>query len=354
MQPIPNLENAHILVVRRDNIGDLVCTTPLLRSLKETFPQARIGVLVNVYNAEVLHGNPDVDELFVYQKIKHVRGVWPKIKATIEQIRLRLRLKAWRPTVSILAKAVYDRHGLKYLRSIGAGSIIGYRDERYPLQPDMALEPAAFGDQHEIAFLADLLKPLGINTAPGPLSIYPQPEAVAAAQDRLPSGRIHLALHISARDPERQWGVDHWVALIDRVIAANPNATIVLLWSPGQGGVYINGEDALAATVMDRVGNPNLVPMPVTSITELVATLAVCDGFVGVDGGAMHIACALHKPLVALFERIPEKWVHWAPWQADAEVIKTKADVIASIPVDTVFQATQRLIERIRHASNTP
>ncbi|MBI3715416.1 MAG: hypothetical protein HY255_05435 [Betaproteobacteria bacterium] len=43
-----------LLVIRRDNIGDLVCTTPLLAALRTHFPQARIEVLANSYNAPVL------------------------------------------------------------------------------------------------------------------------------------------------------------------------------------------------------------------------------------------------------------------------------------------------------------
>ena len=34
-----------ILVVRRDNIGDLVCTTPLFAALRRQYPQAWLGAL---------------------------------------------------------------------------------------------------------------------------------------------------------------------------------------------------------------------------------------------------------------------------------------------------------------------
>jgi heptosyltransferase-3 len=60
-----------ILVIRRDNIGDLVCTTPLIAALRQRFPQGWIGALVNSYNAPVLDSNPDLDEVFVYTKAKH-------------------------------------------------------------------------------------------------------------------------------------------------------------------------------------------------------------------------------------------------------------------------------------------
>ena len=56
-------EPRSILVIRRDNIGDLVCTTPLLATLRARYPQAWIGVLANSYNAPALDGNPHVDEV---------------------------------------------------------------------------------------------------------------------------------------------------------------------------------------------------------------------------------------------------------------------------------------------------
>ena len=60
------------LIIRRDNIGDLVCTTPLLTALRARYPNAWIGVLANAYNAPALQHNPDIDEIFAYQKRKHL------------------------------------------------------------------------------------------------------------------------------------------------------------------------------------------------------------------------------------------------------------------------------------------
>src|SRR6185436_17853806 len=42
-------ERPRILILRRDNIGDLVCTTPLIEALRARHPQAWIGALVNTY-----------------------------------------------------------------------------------------------------------------------------------------------------------------------------------------------------------------------------------------------------------------------------------------------------------------
>ena len=51
-----------ILIVRRDNIGDLACTTPLLKALRAQLPRAWLGALVTTYNAEVLARNPAPDD----------------------------------------------------------------------------------------------------------------------------------------------------------------------------------------------------------------------------------------------------------------------------------------------------
>ena len=60
------------LVVRRDNIGDLVLTTPVFAALKAHFPGARVEALANTYNAPILEGHPDLDAVHAYKKDKHL------------------------------------------------------------------------------------------------------------------------------------------------------------------------------------------------------------------------------------------------------------------------------------------
>jgi heptosyltransferase-3 len=83
-----------ILVIRRDNIGDLVCTTPLISALRRRFPQGWLGALVNSYNAPVLDGNPDLDEVFVYTKAKH-RGDGESLPGILwRRLKMMRRLRA--------------------------------------------------------------------------------------------------------------------------------------------------------------------------------------------------------------------------------------------------------------------
>lgn len=55
-----------ILVVRLSSIGDIILTTPFLRSLRSTYPNARIFFVIKKQFAELLACSPYVDELITF------------------------------------------------------------------------------------------------------------------------------------------------------------------------------------------------------------------------------------------------------------------------------------------------
>ena len=57
-----------ILVVRLSSIGDIILTTPLLRSLKTTCPESRTTFLIKKQYEELLSHSPYVDELITFDK----------------------------------------------------------------------------------------------------------------------------------------------------------------------------------------------------------------------------------------------------------------------------------------------
>src|SRR6266853_4544992 len=60
--------DAHILVVKLATIGDLLLATPALRALRETYPQARIDLLVTPASAGLLDGWDVIDHVIVLDK----------------------------------------------------------------------------------------------------------------------------------------------------------------------------------------------------------------------------------------------------------------------------------------------
>ncbi|HET7640339.1 MAG TPA: glycosyltransferase family 9 protein, partial [Ktedonobacteraceae bacterium] len=67
-QPIKLEPDARILVIKMAGIGDLLLATPALRALRETYPQARIDLLVTPASAGLLDGWEILNHVIVLDK----------------------------------------------------------------------------------------------------------------------------------------------------------------------------------------------------------------------------------------------------------------------------------------------
>ena len=84
--------------------------------------------------------------------------------------------------------------------------------------------------------------------------------------------------------------------------------------------------------------------MPTQNLTELIAALSLCDLFIGTDGGALHLAAALNKPCLALFENLSAKLNHWYPWRVPCRVVHGEKSDVVSIEMVVVQNALEDLM----------
>ena len=62
-------KKADKILIRGVNwIGDAVLTIPALRAVRKKFPDAHISLLVKPWVAELFKGNPDVNEIILYDE----------------------------------------------------------------------------------------------------------------------------------------------------------------------------------------------------------------------------------------------------------------------------------------------
>ena len=340
-----------ILVIRRDNIGDLVCTTPLLAALRARYPDAHIAALVNSYNAGVLDGNPDVDAVHSYTKLKHRAPGESWFSVLLNRYRMLTELRRTPFDYVLLGKSGFDRHGLALARQIRPRRIVGVApedDHRSGLTDPVSIP--RFAEAHEVEAIMKLGAPLGIDSPPGAARVFPSPERVAEWRSRFPAlaepgGKPWIALHISARQSRRLWPVERFIELA-RILARE--AGIVLAWAPGASDDPRHpGDDERAAAIATRVGpGVPLIPARTTTLADLIAVLSLCRGFIGPDGGAMHIAAGLGLPVVALFEDMPDKIRHWHPWHVPYEIVCSGPDDVSGVTVDQMAQAWARVSSR--------
>jgi heptosyltransferase III len=324
-----------ILVIRRDNIGDLVCATPLFDALRSRYPDAHIAALVNSYNAGVLAGNPALDAVHAYTKLKHRAPGESWVGNLLAQYRLHAALRAQAYDYAILARSGFDRHGLALARRVRPRNIIGFA-------PNEAVDPGL----HEVEVMMKLGEALDVHAPPGPLRVFADPARVAQWRSRFPAlgrrERRRVALHVSAREPGRVWPTEKWVSLLNTL-----ECNIVLLWAPGASDNPRHpGDDEKAAAISTAAG-VKLIPAKTESLEDLIAVLSLCNAFIGADGGALHIAAGLGLPIVALFENIEYKKRHWRPWQVPYEMVTPPARQVADIPVAEVAGAWARLAARL-------
>jgi len=57
-----------ILIVRTDRLGDVILSTPVIKNLREFFPEAFIGFMCRPYTKDVLEENPYLDKVIIYDK----------------------------------------------------------------------------------------------------------------------------------------------------------------------------------------------------------------------------------------------------------------------------------------------
>ena len=326
-----------VLVIRRDNIGDLVCTTPLIRSLRAQLPRARIAALATRYNAPALAGNPDLDAVYAYTKAKH-RAQGESVLA-VHARRVGLVFEMRREHFDwVLLPGGPHASALWFARLVGA---------RHTLVRGPG--DAAAG-AHEVEQCCNLLTRMGLRYEAPALRVVADPLEVAALGARVAKHwgarpRRLVGLHLSARKPSQRWEGANF-AEVARALHREMEASILLLWAPGRSDDRLHpGDDDKAQAVAAAMGGVPVLPVATQRLEELIAALAQCDEVVCGDGGAMHLAAALGKPIVCLFGQSDA--ARWRPWGVPHELLQRDTRDVADIAPSEAIAAYARLLERL-------
>lgn len=335
-----------ILFIRRDNIGDLVLTTPLIHAVRVRFPAAWIGFLGNSYNTPVLAEHPDVDEVFAYDKAKHVPGR-SRLAVYLATAQLLWRLRALHIDLVILAGPWPQDHAAQLAAWIRPRAIRGFTMDGLPAA---VTESVPYGDgalMHEVEDVYRLAHGLGAVSSPGPCIIAADAGEAARVRKALQavsqSGDRIVALHLSARRKSQRWPAAYFASLA-LALHARWHVTLILLWAPGNASDPRHpGDDAKAAEVLSMMpAGIRCLAWPTHSLAQLSGALSACHLMVCADGGAMHMASGLDVPVVAMFGDSPVN--RWRPWDSRSEVLQAQEGDVANLEVASVLRACERVL----------
>lgn len=341
-----------ILLIRRDNIGDLVCTTPLLDALRRRFPDAYLCALVTRYNREVLDRHPALDEVVAYTKAKHLDAGESVVGNYLVRLRLMLDLRRRHFDYCVLAAPGYQRRALALARWVGARHVVGFvePDKPHARLIDIAVPWRFDPAQTETEDVWGLMRVFGIEGPPGPLHIAVPTAAAARLATGLRAtsmGRRVVGIHISARKPSQRWPAERFAGIM-RALHAAHGCVFMLLWAPGAADNPRHpGDDDKATAVRAATTDLPVLPVPTATLAELIAAISLCDDVVCADGGAMHLAAATGKPIVCLFGH--SSAARWRPWGVPYRLLQTPGMDVADIGVADVVHAYADLRQELEN-----
>lgn len=340
--------DSSFLVIRSANIGDLVCTTPLIHALRQHYPRARICALVNSYNAPVLENNPDLDSVHAYTKLKHRIDGASAARLLWDRISLLASLRRQRFDCVIVAGARFLPRGIRLARAVGPRHIIGFiEQDRESRAIDMAVPYELPHPMHEVEDVFRLLEPLGIQGEPPPMCVFPNSDEVRRFQSRLATlpglpRKILIGIHISSRRSSNRWSSDCFARLI-KELHKKHDAAFMLFWSPGAEDHPLHpGDDAMAARVTAETQGVPLLSCATRRLEELIAGLSCCDVVVCSDGGALHVTAALGKPILCFFGDTDA--TRWRPWKVPHVLLQPASQSAADITVEEAVSGFEQLL----------
>jgi ADP-heptose:LPS heptosyltransferase len=265
----------NVLFITATRIGDAVLASGLLARLVETMPTARFTIACGPAAAPLYQAVPRLARLIVIRKQRRAGNHW---------------LKLWGETVGTRWDLVVD------LRSSALSWFLLTKQRRI-------LSPIKT-DEHRVIRLSRVLG----SSAPIAPKLWASPEAEAQAEALVPRVGLALALGPTANWHGKQWPIERFVALTQRLTAPGApfaDAPILVL-----GGL---GERETAAPLLAALPPERRVDLVGTvDLLTAYACLARARLYIGNDSGLMHLAAASGIPTLGLFGPSPD--AHYAPW----------------------------------------
>lgn len=282
--PISLAPDPRILVVALCPLGEMLLTTPLIRSIKQAFPSASIDALVFAGTNGILAGNPDLAGVLTL----------PRNPRLSESLALRREIK--RNYDLALAAQIGNRPAIM--------AWVAGRQCAAPVKPHgivAAIKRLVFSrsattnqEQHRVLDMLGLAEAIGI--PPVAELVCPAGEVRAG----LIPANSYAVVHPASMFAYKRWRIDGW-RMLAAALRARDLATLVT--GARDDRAYLDevwGE-------RDVIRLDGKLDWP-----EVSAVIASAKIYVGLDTAVTHLAAAKGTPTVALYGATDPRV--WGPW----------------------------------------
>ncbi len=284
-----------VLVVQPAKLGDMVCTTPVFRAIRENKPHTRIIVLGNAINKELLANNTDVDTYIVNDQNPY------KLAQQIRALHVDAGLVLVPDSSAITALFL---GGVKF---IAAPEIVnGYcpwQTKTYRLLRRLVRTVPHRMEHYAPGEYLKLLEPLGIKTSDTKKHLSYSDNARKNATAFL---RVHnliekkfAIISPSAGNKIKNWKSDRFARVAEHIVSKGLPVVVI--------GAKCDATEVTAMIQALKTTKNITNALEEFSIDELKAFVAKAALFVSVDTGTLYIAEAFGVPTVDIIGPIDER-----------------------------------------------
>jgi heptosyltransferase-3 len=288
-----------ILVIALRRLGDVLLTTPLIRSIRRAWPDATIDAFVFADTAGILAGNPDLNGIITM----------PPRPSAAQSLALGARLFR-RYDLAVSTQSGDRPTGF----AIAAGRMrVALVEPRLNGRLKRALlhrNVPYVGGAHRVEGMLRLADALGIARVPE--LVCPRPRAI----DAMPAGD-YAVIHATPMFRYKQWTKSGWRDLAAALTARG--LTVIATGSPAESERrYLDDvwDGAKVARLDGQLDWP-----------QLAGLLSKARVYIGPDTSVTHLAAASGCPTVALYGPTdPRLWGPWPvggldqPWAATGKI----------------------------------
>lgn len=323
---LPGLpRDAGIAVVRLRSLGDSLLVTPALHQLKQWRPDLRIAFLVEPAFIPALELNRDIDEIIAVprdaagriQSLFRLRRFQPELAVSLHGG----STAAWLTRLS----GAHWRASFLGLRHTWAHNLL-----TPPVEP-----PPGRRSLHTVEHILSLFRHLGLPPEPaGPIRLEANPQAQWRVRQSLTArgiGGRFVFVHANPRSHTMRWDADKYAALLTWLWQTHGIAAVMARHLTMTEESF---EESILSGLPDGAGTL----ITGSTVEDLIALIAESTLVLGSDGGPIHIAAGLQKPVVAIFSATDVD--AWSPWQTPSRVVRNPWPC-APCPADRCYAHAQ-------------
>lgn len=265
-----------ILVIQTAFLGDVILATPVISELKRLFPQVKIHVLVKKGNESLLANNPNIEQVFTFDKKKS------KLNSIFELTR-EFRKNHYDLAINLHR---FGSSGLITFLS-GAKKKYGFRKNPFSIFFTKRFDHEIGNGTHEVSRNLRIIEEFGAVQVKRP-EIFPSKEQF----DKVSSFKLD---HYSCFAPASVWFTkqlpeEKWIELITK---RSKEEAIVLLGGPD--------DQTLCQRILDISGVAGLNLAGKLNLLESAALMSRAKMNYVNDSGPLHLASAMNAPVTAFF-----------------------------------------------------